>query len=278
MRVAVITDSTACLPAEMAAQWRLTVIPVQIRIDGHVDLETRVPRKMLIDALRAGRDVSTEPPDPAALFWAYQAAAADGCDAIVSVHISSRQSQTYAHAKQAAERASIPVHVIDSRTTGMSLGYAATTAARVAAAGGDPARIIDALTRKLADCSELLYVDTLEYLRRGGRIGATASLIGTALSLKPLLAMKDGEVAPLEKVLGASRAVRKLVDTAVRRIDGRPVDLAVGHVGAPEQAQALLDTLLPRVPQARQCVIIEASSALAVHLGPGALNISISPT
>lgn len=272
-----ITDSTACLPAEMAAQWRLSVIPMQIRIDGRLDLETRVPRQELIDALRAGRDVSTEPPHPEALFWAYQAAAADGCDAIVSVHISGGLSQTCAHAKQAAERASIPVHVVDSRTTGMTLGYAAAAGAKVAAAGGDPARITEAVTRRLTDCAELLYVDTLEYLRRGGRIGATATFLGNALSLKPLLAMVDGEVAPQDKVLGSGRAVRKLIDTAVRRAEGRSVDLAVGHIGAPEQAQAMFDALVPRVPTARQAAIIEASSALAVHLGPGALGISISP-
>ncbi|HVK23472.1 MAG TPA: DegV family protein [Actinokineospora sp.] len=277
MRVAVVTDSTASLPAELAAQWRLLVVPVQVGIDGHLDDEGRVPHSAVLDALRSGRAVSTEPPAAAALFWAYQQAAADGADAVVSIHVSARQSKTYEHALQAAAQSTIPVHVVDSGTSGMSLGYAAAAAARVAAAGGDPARILATLARRLDTSSELIYVDTLEYLRRGGRIGAAAKLIGGALSLKPLLTMRDGQVAPLEKVIGAARALRRLADTAVSRAEGRDVDVAVEHVGAPEQARALLDAIAPRIPRARAAIITEVSSALAIHLGPGALGITISP-
>ncbi|WP_436501882.1 DegV family protein [Actinokineospora sp. HUAS TT18] len=277
MRVAVVTDSTASLPADLAAQWRLRVIPVQVSIDGHVDDEGRIPHAAVLDALRAGRAVSTLPPEAAAFFWAYQQAAADGADAVVSVHISALQSKTYEHALAAARESTIPVHVLDSGTSGMSLGYAAAAAARVAAAGGDPDRIMATLARRLDDSSELIYVDTLEYLRRGGRIGAAAKFIGSALSLKPLLTMKEGQVAPLEKVLGAHRAVRRLADIGVRRAEGRDVDVAVEHAGAPEEARQLLDAIAPRIPRTRSSLITEVSSALAVHLGPGALGITISP-
>ncbi|WP_054055959.1 DegV family protein [Alloactinosynnema sp. L-07] len=277
MRVAVVTDSTASLPAELAAQWRLRVVPVQVSIDGHLDDEGRIPHAAVLDALRAGRAVSTEPPAAAAFFWAYQQAAADGADAVVSLHISARQSKTYEHALEAARQSTIPVHVLDSGTSGMSMGYAAAAAARVAAAGGDPERVMATLAKRLDDSSELIYVDTLEYLRKGGRIGAAAKLIGSALSLKPLLTMREGQIAPLDKVLGANRALRRLADTAVRRADGREVDVAVEHVGAPDQAKMLLDEITPRIPRTRVAIITEVSSALAIHLGPGALGITISP-
>ncbi|SDC61778.1 DegV family protein [Actinokineospora iranica] len=277
MRVAVVTDSASCLPADLAKQWEITVIPMQIRIGGRLDDEVRVPRQDLLAALRAEKPVSTEPPDPAAFYWAYQDAAASGADAVVSAHVSSLQSKTFEHARAGAEQARIPVRVVDSATFGMSLGYAVAGAARVASAGGGPARVLDALHRRLDGSSALIYVETLEYLRRGGRIGTAASLIGTALSLKPLLTVAHGQIAPLDRVLGAARGLRKLVDTAVSRADGRSVDIAVEHVGVPEQARAVLDALAPRIPGFRGGVITEAGSAVAVHLGPGTVSVTISP-
>ncbi|MGQ0839797.1 DegV family protein [Actinokineospora sp.] len=277
MRVAVVTDSTSNLPAELAARERITVVPMQVRIGDHLDDEARVSQSDLLDAMRGGTPVSTEPPDPAAFFWAYQAAAANGADAVVSVHVSSRQSQTYEHATQAAGQAGLPVHVVDSRTCGMSVGYATAAAARGALAGADPRRVMDILAHRLGGSSALIYVDTLEYLRRGGRIGAAAKFVGSALSLKPLLTLVDGQIAPLERVLGATRALRRLVETAVRRAADREVDIAVEHVGVPDQARALLHELGQRLPRTRATVVTEVSSVLAVHLGPGALGITISP-
>jgi DegV family protein with EDD domain len=262
----------------MVAQWGIRVVPMRIRIDDRLDEETRVPRVALLDALRAHRAVSTEPPESAAIYWTYKQAVSDGADAIVSIHISSRQSKTYNHAIQAASHIDVPVHVVDSGTLGMSLGYAVTAAARVAAAGGNPQRVLTAQSRRLTGSVELFYVDTLEYLHRGGRIGGAAKLFGGALSLKPLLTIQNGEVAPFDKSLGRERALRKLITSAVSRAQGRGVDVAIGHIGAPDQAHALLDELKPRIPQAREVVVAEASSGIAVHLGPGALSITVSST
>lgn len=276
-RVALVTDSTSCIPADLAAQWGIGMVPVQIKIGDRVDAETKVPTQVLINALRQRLDVSTSPPDPSALFWAYQEAAARGADEVVSVHISARQSETCAAARHAAAQSRVPVHVIDSRTTGMSLGYAVLAAARVAGAGGGPRRVLDALVRRIEGSCELIYVDTLEYLRRGGRIGAAAAMVGGALSLKPLLTMADGQVAPLSRVLGAERALRRMVDTAARRAGDRSVDIAVEHFGAPARAGAVLSRLRPRLPRVREITCTEVSSAIGVHVGPGAVGISISP-
>jgi DegV family protein with EDD domain len=276
-RVALVTDSTSCIPAELAAQWGISMVPLQIRIGDRVDTENRVPNPVLIDALERNLTVSTSAPDPAAFFWSYREAAARGADEVVSVHISSGQSQTYQHALEAAARSHVPVHVIDSRTTGMSLGYAVLAAARVAGAGGGPRRVLDALARRLTDSSELIYVDTLEYLRRGGRIGSAAAMLGGALSMKPLLTMEDGRVAPLARVLGADRALRRMVDTAVHRAGNRTVDVGVAHFGAAARAQRVLNRLKPRLQRAREITLTEVSSVIGVHVGPGAVGICISP-
>lgn len=159
----------------------------------------------------------------------------------------------------------------------MSLGYAVLAAAWVAGAGGGARRVLDALARRLTGSCELIYVDTLDYLRRGGRIGAAAHLLGSALSMKPLLTMEDGRVTPLERVLGSERALRRMVDTAVRRASHHTVDIAVEHFGAASRAARVLSRLQPRLQRMRELTLTEVSSALGVHVGPGAVGITISP-
>lgn len=277
-RVGLVTDSTSSIPEALAAQWGITVVPTQIRIGQYTRAEHNVPTDVLVRALEGDMDVSTSPPDPAGFVWAYEQHAARGVDEIVSVHISSKQSQTCDVARKAAEQSDVPVHIVDSGTTGMSLGFAVLAAARVAGAGGGPRRVMDALARRLEGSAELIYVDTLEYLRRGGRIGTAAALIGSALSLKPLLTMRNGQVAPLDRVLGTERAMRRLVERAVKKAADKSVDIAIEHFGALERAEKLASRLKPKLPAAREITFTEVSSTIGVHLGPGAVGITVSPT
>ncbi len=273
-----ITDSTASLPPDTARQWGIRVVPIRIRLGDHLADELSVPPTAVVAAMRADRGVSTEPPDPAALYWTYRAAFDDGADAVVSIHISALQSRTVEHARQAAAQLRAPVHVIDSRLMGMALGYAVTGAARVAGAGGSPHRVVEAVKRRLAGSATFVHVHTLDHLRRGGRIGAAAHLVGSALSLKPLLTMRDGQVAPLDRAFGSGRALRKLVDTTVANAGDRVVDIAVEHVGALTEAESVMGELRARIPHVREHLVTEASSAIAVHTGPGTLSVTVSPT
>jgi DegV family protein with EDD domain len=276
-RVGLVTDSTSSIPATLAAQWGIMVVPTMIRIGQYTRAEHNVPNEVLVRALEGDMDVATSPPDPAGFAWAYEQQAARGAEEVVSVHISSRQSETYDIARQAATRSSVPVHVVDSGTTGMSLGFAVLAAARVAGAGGGARRVMDALARRLEGSAELIYVDTLEYLRKGGRIGAASALIGNALSLKPLLTMRNGQVTPLDRVLGTERALRRLIERAVKKADGRTVEIAIEHFGARDRATKLADRLKPRLPEVREITFTEVSSTIGVHLGPGAVGITVSP-
>ncbi|SFP29322.1 EDD domain protein, DegV family [Amycolatopsis arida] len=271
-----ITDSTACLPDQLAAQWGIGMVQVQLRLGERLDDENRYDRARIIDALRAGEPVSTAPPDQGAFFWTYQQAASQGADAVVSLHISGRMSATVDVARAAARQVSVPVHVLDSGTTGMSLGFAALSAARAAAAGGHTRRVIEAAERRFSGSSELLYVDTLEYLRRGGRIGAAAALLGTALSVKPLLTVRGGEVAPLARVPGTKRALAKLTDLAVERAAGRPVDVAISCATPSQREMSLVQQLRARLPALHDIMLVRASTVIGAHVGPGALSITIS--
>ncbi|MBB5955377.1 DegV family protein with EDD domain [Saccharothrix tamanrassetensis] len=276
-RVAIVTDSTACLPAQLTEKLGVTVAQIQVRIGGFVDDEARVPLPKLVDAMRDQLDVTTAPPDPGAFFWAYADAASSGVEAIVSLHVSTGLSRTVEAARQAAAQTQVPVHVVDTRTCGMSLGYAVVAAATVAAAGADVDRVLSAAQRSFGRATELIYVDTLEYLRRGGRIGAAAALFGSVLSVKPLLTMADGRITPLGKALGADRAMRKMIDIAVGRAGEAQVDIAVEHFDATERAQGVLEQLRAELPNVRRFLLTQVSSAIGAHVGPGAVGVTVSP-
>ncbi|SFP13667.1 DegV family protein [Amycolatopsis rubida] len=274
--IAVVTDSTSCLPEQLAAQWRINVVQVQLHVGDQTDDEHRFDRSELIQTMKSGAAVTTSPPDPGAFFWSYQDAASAGASAIVSLHISGRLSQTVEAAREAAQQVRIPVHILDSGTASMSLGYAAVSAARVAGAGGQLERVLDAAERRVRSSTELIYVNTLEYLRRSGRIGAAQSMLGSAFAIKPLLTVRNGEVSPLARVPGTKRAMNRLVDLAVKAAGDQPVDLAVTRFGSDENE--IVRRLRERVPGAGEIVVGDASTVIGAHVGPGALSITVSPS
>lgn len=274
--IAVVTDSTSCLPEQLAAQWRISVVQVQLHVGDQTDDEHRFDRSELVQTMKSGAAVTTSPPDPGAFFWSYQDAASAGASAIVSLHISGRLSQTVEAAREAAQQVRIPVHILDSGTASMSLGYAAVSAARVAGAGGQLERVLDAAERRVRSSTELIYVDTLEYLRRSGRIGTAQSMLGSAFAIKPLLTVRNGEVSPLARVPGTKRAMNRLVDLAVKAAGDQPVDLAVTRFGSDESE--VVQRLRERVPGAGEIVVGDASTVIGAHVGPGALSITVSPS
>ncbi|HEV7980484.1 DegV family protein [Amycolatopsis sp.] len=276
-RVAVVTDSTAGLPPELAARWGIRVIQIQLQVRGQIDDENRYDRAELIESLKSGAAVSTTPPEVGAFFWTYQDAVSAGATAIVSLHLSGKMSATVDAAREASQQIQIPVYVMDTGTANMSVGFAAISAARAAAAGAPAARVVTAAEYRYATSRELIYVDTLEYLRRGGRIGGAQALLGTAFSIKPLLTLANGEVSPLAKVAGTRRAVAKMVDLAVKQARGRMVDLAVSQFGEDEHVVWIANQLRKRLPQASEPLLVEASMVLGAHLGPGSLGITVSP-
>jgi DegV family protein with EDD domain len=275
--VAIVTDSTASLPEHLVKQWGIKVIQLQLEVEDRMDDEARFDRAGIVEALRTGQKVTTSPPDPGAFFWAYMDAISAGASSVVSLHISGRMSATIQAAREAADQVRIPVYTLDSGTTGMSLGFAVLSAARAAAAGAQVERVIEAAERRFTTGSELIYVDTLEYLRRGGRIGAASAMLGTALSIKPLLTVQRGEVAPLTRVPGARRALNKLADLSARRAGIHPADVAISCFIPSDRELTLANSLRARIPNLRELSIVAASTVIGAHVGPGALSITVSP-
>ncbi len=283
MRVALVTDSTAYLPEELRARGDVTVVPLHVVIAGREHEEgVDTSPAAVASALRGGASVSTSRPAPQAFLDAYERAAAAGASAVVSVHISADMSSTFEAAELAASQAPVPVEVVDSRSLGMAMGYAVLSGAEAAAGGAEAEEVVAVVRRRLEETTVDFYVDTLEYLRRGGRIGAASAYLGSALAIKPILALESGRIVPLEKVRTAGRALGRLVELAVEAAEDVPwgrdgVDVAVHHLDAAERASELADDLRARVPGLRELHVVELGPVVGAHVGPGTLAVAVSP-
>src|SRR3954469_10071545 len=278
MPVAVVTDSTAYLPAELNGTYDLTVVPLTVVINGTEGLEGKeISPSEVAAALGARRfAVSTSRPAPAQFAEAYRRLLDAGADGVVSVHLSSRLSGTFDAASMAAAEVGDQVQVVDSMTTGMGLGFSALGAAAVARSGGSLDSVRAAAVDHAARVSTLFYVDTLEFLRRGGRIGTASALLGTALSVKPILHVVDGSIVMRDKVRTAGRALAKLVDLAVEASAEGEVDIAVHHLEAQDRATALADAVSIRLgDRLRDCYITEIGAVVAAHVGPGVAGVVV---
>lgn len=281
MSVAIVTDSTASLPAELVASRDIRVVPLHVVLGGQQYSEgIDVTTIELAAALRKLTSVSTSRPSPQAFLDEYEAAAATGATAVVSVHISSDMSGTVGSATLAAAQSPIPVEVVDSRSVGMAMGYAVLSAASAASQGLD-AKAVAAVARSRAHAATVIfYVDTLEHLRRGGRIGAASALLGSALAIKPLLALTDGRIDPIEKVRTSARALSRLEELALKAVDasgGSSVDIAVHHLDSQTRASDLVDRLRQRLPSSATVMLVELGAVVGAHVGPGTIAVAVSP-
>lgn len=278
MTVAVVTDSTAYLPDELTHAHDITVVPLVVVMDGVEGREgVNVSPADLSDLLGGRRiDVTTSRPAPAEFAEVYRRLLAAGADGVVSVHMSRELSGTHDAAALAAVEVGDRVAVVDSRATGMGLGFPVLAAASVAAGGGALAEVRDAAVAAIARTTTLFYVDTLEFLRRGGRIGAASALVGTALAVKPILWMVDGRIVVRDKVRTASRALARLVDLAVEAAGESEVDVAVHHLAVPDRGAELMAAVTERLGERlRERYICELGAVVAAHVGAGFAGIVV---
>ena len=281
MSVAIVTDSTAYLPVDLVARLGIRVVPLHVVLGGQQFTEgVDVTTAEVAAALRKFVPVTTSRPSSQAFLDAYEAAAANGADAVVSVHISSDMSGTVESATLAASQSPIPVEVVDSRSMGMAMGYAVISAA-TAAQQGRNAKTVAAIARSRAEAATVIfYVDTLEHLRRGGRIGAASALLGSALAIKPLLELSDGHIKPIEKVRTSTRALSRLEELTLRAADAAGesgVDIAVHHLDSQTRAGDLADRLRTRVASTTTVVLVELGAVVGAHVGPGTIAVAVSP-
>lgn len=276
-RVRVVTDSTAGLSKDELDRYQVSVVPLQVVIGGVSYDEGTATSETVAEALKDWTPVSTSRPAPHAFAEMYAECAAAGAESIVSIHLSAEMSGTHESAMIGAKESPVPVRHVDARSIGMGLGFPVLAAAGVAASGGSAEDVVSAAQARITSMSSLFYVDTLEYLRRGGRIGAAQALLGTALSVKPLLTITDGRIVPLEKVRTSARAIARLADLAVDKAGSGPVDVAVHHLDNLAKAESLATGLASRIGAAGPIQVRDVGAVIGAHVGPGLLAVVISP-
>ena len=272
MPVAVVTDSTAYLPPEPVAQFAISVLSLPVSLSGAEGREgvDVTPADVTTAMAQRRVRVTTSRLAPAELVECYRRLFDEGATGVVSVHISSKLSGTYDAAVLAASEFGGKVRVVDSLSTGMGLGFPVLAAARAASRG----RGVDVVEREAASAvmrtTTMFYVDTLEFLRRGGRIGAASALVGTALAVKPILHVDQGALVVREKVRTSSRALARLVDLVEAAGHEGAVDVAVHHLAAESTARDLEGRLRERFGRRlRRLYASEIGAAVGAHVGPG---------
>ncbi|MEH3068066.1 MAG: DegV family protein [Aeromicrobium erythreum] len=278
-RIAVVTDSTASLDPADAEREGITVVPLKLVIGAATFTEgVDATSDDVAQALKDFVPVSTSRPTPEEFAAVYTRLAQEGHDAIVSVHLSAEISGTFESAQVAAREAPVPVMCVDTRQVGIATGFAAGRAAAVARAGGDEAAAVGAALAAGESSSVLMYVDTLEYLRRGGRVGAATALIGSALAVKPLLTLRDGVVVPLERVRTSAKAVARLeaLVAEAAEVATEGYDIGVQHLANPDLADQVAERLAGVLGRDR-LPVNEVGAVIGAHVGPGMLAVTVTP-
>jgi DegV family protein with EDD domain len=274
--VAIVTDSTADLPPQLAAKRSITVVPLTLNFDGQslldgVDIR---PDEFYRRLPTASTHPTTSQPSPGRFAEAYSSLLAR-YESIVSIHISEKLSGTYASARQAADMTDPKrVRVVDSEVVSMSLGLV-TLVASAMAAGGAEAETIEAKVLDMrAHVQTYFSVATLEFLRRGGRIGRASALLGSVLQVKPVLCIRDGQVTPLERVRTFERALNRVVELA-RQVDrGHGVCVIVGHA----DAQADAERIGRELESISETLMIQPlGPVVGAHAGPGVVGVGCYP-
>jgi DegV family protein with EDD domain len=270
----VVTDSTAGLPADLVERYGIRVVPLRVLLGTRSAIDgEEIEAADVVTALREKLTVTTSRPTPAEFGATYQACLDAGATNVVSIHLAAALSGTWESATLAAQDFEHGVvRVLDSRAAGMGLGYAVLAAAQAAEGGARPSAVQDAAVQVIDHSRIMFYVDTLEYLRRGGRIGSAAALLATSLAVKPLLQMSEGHIVALEKVRTSSKALARLVDLTVAGAGDGPVDIAVQHLDSGDRARNIAQQLRERVPQLRDLQVSELGAVIGAHLGPGAIG------
>jgi DegV family protein with EDD domain len=274
--IAIVTDSTADLPSQLTRTRSITVVPLTLNFEGRslldgVDIR---PSEFYRKLPNATTHPTTSQPSAGRFAEAYADLLTDHSD-VISIHISEKLSGTYASAVQGAEMTdSKRVHVIDSELVSMSLGLLTLAASEMVSRGDGASSIVDRVTSMREQVQTYFSVATLEFLRRGGRIGRASAMLGSVLQVKPVLCIRDGLVTPLERVRTFDRALNRVVELT-REVDrGKGLCVIVGHADAEADAERVARELEPRC---ETLMIQPLGPVVGAHAGPGVVGVGVYP-
>ncbi len=275
MTIKIVTDSTADIPSALAKELGITVVPLYVRFGDEtyrdrVDItEDEFYQRLVKDPIHP----NTSQPTPQDFTNVYQELSPQAAG-IVSIHISGKLSGTCNSALQAKEvvATECPVEVVDSETVSMGLGLLAIEAATLANSGKGLQQVVEEVKALISNTHVWALFDTLKYLALGGRIGKAKALLGAVLNIKPVLVVKDGEMAPAGQVRTRAKGIDVLCNFVNKVIDIQ--DLAVVYSTTPDEAQILADRIGAMFDKDR-IRLARLGPTLGVHAGPGALIVAL---
>jgi DegV family protein with EDD domain len=274
--VAVVTDSTADLPSQLTRGRSISVVPLTLNFEGRslldgVDIR---PSEFYRKLPNATTHPTTSQPS-AGRFAETYAQLLKNHDEVVSIHISEKLSGTFASAVQGAEMTEPKrVHVVDSQLVSMSLGLVTLAASQMASQGENAASIAERIIAMRDNVQTYFSVATLEFLRRGGRIGRASAMLGSVLQVKPVLCIRDGLVTPLERVRTFDRALNRIIELT-REVDrGQGLCVCVGHADAERDAERVARGL---EDVAETLMIQPLGPVVGAHAGPGVVGVGCYP-
>ena len=277
MNVRIVTDSTSDLTSAEAEQYGITIVPLTVFFGDEAFLDNiELDNAAFYRKLQASKALPrTSQPSPAKFQEAYMRLIDEGADAILSVHLSSKLSGTYQSARTAVDSLpddvkKIPIEVIDSKSISVGMSRSIVHAVEEAENGADLAMLTAMVQDELARTRILAVLDTLEYVRRGGRISGAAAMVGNALSVKPIISLRDGEVVTIERPRTRSKAFARIAQMVAEMGNVEHISIAEADTEVGQQLAQVIKEVFPK-----EIPTYKLGGVLGTHTGPGTAAIAL---
>ena len=278
MAIKIVTDSTSYISDEYIKKYDIKLVSLNVIINGVSSREIDIENEVFYEEIRNSKEIpKSSQPIPNEMLNTFKEIVKDG-DSIVGIFLSSKMSGTYSNANMIKDMIledypDADIHILDSKTNCMQMGFAVIEAARTASEGKSINEVINAANHVINNSRFLFTPETLEYLKKGGRIGGAAALFGNVLQIKPILTVVNGETSVFKKVRTRKKAIEEIVKTVLEEIESKGLgDIVVHHINCQEDGLKLAKALENKL--GKKVEIQSIGPVIGVHVGPGSIGIA----
>ena len=278
MAIKIVTDSTSYISDEYIKKYDINIVSLNVIINGVSSREVDIENEVFYEEIKNSKEIpKSSQPIPNEMLNTFKEIVKDG-DSIVGIFLSSKMSGTYSNANMIKDMIledypDAEIHILDSKTNCMQMGFAVIEAARTASEGKSINEVINAANHVINNSRFLFTPETLEYLKKGGRIGGAAALFGNVLQIKPILTVVNGETSVFKKVRTRKKAIEEIVKTVLEEIESKGLgDIVVHHINCQEDGLKLAKALENKL--GKKVEIQSIGPVIGVHVGPGSIGIA----
>ena len=278
MAIKIVTDSTSYIADEYIKKYDINIVSLNVIINGVSSREIDIENEVFYEEIKNSKEIpKSSQPIPEEMLNTFREIVEDG-DSIVGIFLSSKMSGTYSNANMIKDMIledypDAEIHILDSKTNCMQMGFAVIEAARTASEGKSINEVINAANHVINNSRFLFTPETLEYLKKGGRIGGAAALFGNVLQIKPILTVVNGETSVFKKVRTRKKAIEEIVKTVLEEIESKGLgDIVVHHINCQEDGLKLAKALENKL--GKKVEIQSIGPVIGVHVGPGSIGIA----